>query len=107
MPKPAAELYAEKCRIEAEIKLLLERHEQLGEALGEFEHEARRTRDALERLGGRSRVLEKKAVSLRKNRQLTRYDLRKQADSLDRLRQRLVALEAEIQGLNGKSPDAP
>ena len=106
MSASVAELYAERRRIEAEIDLLQARQEELGGVLGEFEHEARRTRDALERLGGCSRDLEKKAAHLRKNQQLTRSDLRQQTDTLHRLRQRLVALEAEIQSLDSQSPAA-
>lgn len=47
----------------------------LAEALAEFEHEARRVRDQLERRGGRGFVLEERLDQLERNVAATRRDL--------------------------------
>ncbi len=93
MAKPRSDPWAERASLRAEIEKLETRRRQLDLALGEFEHEARRVGDALERLGGRSPEHEARAKSLAKNRGLTERDLRRNAEALARLRRR----EAEIQ----------
>lgn len=58
-----------------EAERLRVKRRALEAALGEFLHEGRRVRDALERAGGRSRELERKAKLLARNVRLTERDL--------------------------------
>lgn len=54
---------------------LIARERELLSALAEFEHEARRIRDRLERSGGHSLILEAEFRRLNDNLELTRRDL--------------------------------
>jgi hypothetical protein len=53
MTTPSSE--TERDRLEKELERLAMKRRALDEALGEFLHEGRRTRDALERVGGQPR----------------------------------------------------
>lgn len=57
------------------IEQLKARERALVSAVAEFEHQARRLRDSLERSGGRSLVLETELAQLEENLGLTRRDL--------------------------------
>ena len=62
--------------IDQDAKAGLEREEHaLASALAEFEHEARRVRDQLERRGGQGLVLEVRLDQLKQNIAITRRDL--------------------------------
>jgi chromosome segregation ATPase len=95
MTTPSTE--TERERLEREIARLQVRRRQLDLALGEFLHEGRRTRDALERAGGRSHALETKARGLNKNVTMTRRDLDETDREIDRLRRRLAETDAADQ----------
>ena len=86
---------SERERLETELARLLAKRRAFEEALSEFLHEGRRTGDALERAGGRSRDLEAKARALTKNVEMTRRDLRETAREIEALQQRLARLGAE------------
>jgi hypothetical protein len=88
MPKADSELLTEIAKLEAERR-------QLTAALGEFEHESRRVRDALERRGGRSPEHEARAKALDRNRRRTERDLALRTEALARLRRRAAESEAE------------
>ncbi len=81
-------------RLEREIARLRKKRHQLDLALGEFLHEGRRTRDALERAGGRGPALETKARRLSANAQMTRRELDVTDRAIEDLRRRLAALDA-------------
>jgi chromosome segregation ATPase len=83
-------------RLEREFERLEMKRRALDLALGEFLHEGRRTRDALERVGGHSHALEAKARGLKKNAKLTRQDLEKTDREIESLRQRLAEIGTEI-----------
>ena len=57
----------------------------LAEALAEFEHEARRVRDQLERRSGQGFVLEDRLDQIERNIAATRRDLDNVRDQLDRI----------------------
>ncbi len=90
MTKPCTE--TERGRLEREIERLAAKRRQLDLALGEFLHEGRRTRDALERVGGRDPALEAKARRLSQNARMTRRELDETDRAIDALRRRLAAL---------------
>lgn len=83
----------ERERLEREIARLEAKRHQLDIALGEFLHESRRTRDALERAGGRGHALEAKARRLAKNANMTRQDLEGTDREIEALRRRLDELD--------------
>ena len=85
-----ASAQTERDRLEREIERLEMKRRALDEALGEFLHEGRRTRDALERVGGHSHALEAKARGLAKNAKLTRRDLEQTDREIEDLRRRLA-----------------
>lgn len=85
-----ASAQTERDRLEREIERLEMKRRALDEALGEFLHEGRRTRDALERVGGHSHALEAKARGLAKNAKLTRRDLEQSDREIEDLRRRLA-----------------
>jgi chromosome segregation ATPase len=91
MTTPSSE--TERDRLEKEIARLDMKRRALDEALGEFLHEGRRTRDALERVGGHSHALEAKARGLKKNAALTRRDLEQTEREIESLRQRLAEID--------------
>jgi chromosome segregation ATPase len=88
-----AEEQRERARLDREIAGLRAKRCQLDLALGEFLHEARRTRDALERVGGRSHALHAKARALKDNIRLTRRDLADCEGQIEKLQRRLAALD--------------
>lgn len=92
MTTPSAQ--TERDRLEKELARLVVKRRALDEALGEFLHEGRRTRDALERAGGRSPVLETKARRLSANAEMTRRELDVTDRAIEDLRRRLAALDA-------------
>ena len=77
-------------RLEREIERLEVKRRALDLALGEFLHEGRRTRDALERVGGHSHALEARARVLKKNAAMTRHDLEQTEREIESLRQQLA-----------------
>jgi len=89
-----AEEEEERARLEREIAGLRAKRRQLDLALGEFLHEARRARDALERAGGRSHALHAKARGLKDNIRLTRRDLADSERQIEELQRRLAEIEA-------------
>ena len=66
-----------KEQIDAEIAALQEYCEELSDAIDDFKHEARRCRDKLERVGGRSHDLAQELKRLEENRNLNRRELDK------------------------------
>jgi hypothetical protein len=60
--------------------------------LGEFEHEVRRCRDALERAGGRASEIETKARHMRRGQEESERALVQSTRKLDDLRRRLVEI---------------
>ncbi len=84
-------------RLEREIERLEGKRRQLDLALGEFLHEGRRTRDALERVGGHSHALEAKARGLKKNAKMTRRDLERTDREIENLQQRLAEIVSHAQ----------
>ncbi len=84
-PERAAAPSSEPERLAAEIERLEVKRRQLDLALGEFLHETRRVRDALERVGGHSHALDARARALKRNVKLTRKDLEKTEREIERL----------------------
>lgn len=84
----------EQARLTAEIERLEVKRRQLDLALGEFLHETRRVRDALERVGGHSQALDARARALKKNVKVTRKDLEKTEQAIDRLDRRRAEIGA-------------
>ncbi len=101
MPDAPFELSAARARLEAEIEALQVKQRHLDLVRGEFEHDGRRVRDALERVGGRSHELEQKMKSLARNEKLTETDLEQNAKALKRLERRLAEITAEIARAEG------
>ena len=86
----------ERDRLEREIERREMKRRALDLALGEFLHEGRRTRDALERVGGHSHALEAKARGLKKNVKMTRQDLEQTDREIGGLQRRLAEIGTEI-----------
>jgi chromosome segregation ATPase len=86
----------ERDRLEREIERREVKRRALDLALGEFLHEGRRTRDALERVGGHSHALEAKARGLKKNVKMTRQDLEQTDREIEGLQRRLAEIGTEI-----------
>ena len=95
------ELSAARARLEAEIEALQVKQRHLDLVRGEFEHDGRRVRDALERVGGRSHELEQRMKTLARNEKLTDTDLEQNAKALKRLERRLAEITAEIARAEG------
>lgn len=95
------ELSAARARLEAEIEALQVKQRHLDVVRGEFEHDGRRVRDALERVGGRSHELEQRMKTLARNEKLTDTDLEQNAKALKRLERRLAEITAEIARAEG------
>lgn len=70
----------------AEARSLQEYCEGLREAIDEFEHEARRCRERLERVGGDSHQLARELARLERNRKDNRKALEQARRRLDELR---------------------
>ncbi len=85
----------ERDRLEREIERMEVKRRALDLALGEFLHEGRRTRDALERVGGHSHALEAKARGLKKNAKLTRRDLEQTDREIESLQRQLAEISTE------------
>lgn len=83
----------ERAQLEQEVARLAAKLRELGQVDGEFEHDARRLQDALERLGGRSSELEGRLRILAKNRKLTARDIAATETALQDRRRRLAALD--------------
>ncbi len=83
-------------RLEREVERREMKRRALDLALGEFLHEGRRTRDALERVGGHSHALEAKARGLKKNVKMTRQDLEQTDREIEGLQRRLAEIGTEI-----------
>ena len=83
----------ERAQLEQEVARLAAKLRELGQVDGEFEHDSRRLRDALERLGGRSSELEGRLRILAKNRKLTARDIAATETALRDRRRRLAALD--------------
>ena len=94
MPKTPTQ--TEWDRLEREIERREVKRRALDLALGEFLHEGRRTRDALERVGGHSHALEAKARGLKKNAKMTRQDLEQTDREIEGLQRRLAEIGTEI-----------
>ncbi len=95
------ELSAARARLEAEIEALQVKQRHLDVVRGEFEHDGRRVRDALERVGGRSHELEQRMKTLARNEKLPDTDLEQNAKALKRLERRLAEITAEIARAEG------
>jgi predicted RNase H-like nuclease (RuvC/YqgF family) len=76
-------------RMEREITDLETYCEELAEAIDDFDHEARRCRDRLERAGGGTHEINRELRRLSENRRLNRREL-------DKARRRIDALKAEL-----------
>jgi chromosome segregation ATPase len=79
-----------------EIAALERRQTQLTTLLGEFDHELRRGRDALERAGGRSRDVEAKIGNMREGLEQSKSALAENTRRIDELKRRLQRLTGEI-----------
>jgi len=77
-------------RIRADIAAEERRQRELTLLLGEFEHETRRCRDALERVGGRAPEIESKARDMRRGQEDSERALMDSTRKLDALRRRLA-----------------
>lgn len=86
----------ERDRLEREIERGEVKRRALDLALSEFLHEGRRTRDALERVGGHSHALEAKARGLKKNVKMTRRDLEQTDREIEGLRRQLAEIGPEF-----------
>jgi len=84
-------------RLRADIAAEERRQRELTLLLGEFEHETRRCRDALERAGGRAPEIETKARDMRRGREDSERALMDSTRKLDALRRCL----AEVTGPAG------
>jgi chromosome segregation ATPase len=102
MPDAPSELSAERARLEAKIEALRVKQRHLDLVRGEFEHDGRRVRDALERVGGQSHELEQRMKALARNEKLTEADLEKNAKALKRLERRLAEVTAEVARAEGQ-----
>ncbi len=78
--------------LQAELDRLRGHRMNLEAATKEIEHEGRRTRDGLERSGGRSRSLEQRAKELAKIAKLNKMEMADIDRKIDALRQRLKDL---------------
>jgi len=96
-------LRTEAFDLEQEIARLTAVADELTGALGEFDHQARRFRDALERAGGRSRDAEQALKELRENQDLAGRDREAAQAAIDGLRDRLVAVRTRIAALSDPS----
>ncbi|MDZ7841620.1 MAG: hypothetical protein U5R46_12530 [Gammaproteobacteria bacterium] len=76
-------------RLRYELETLEAYCEELVEAIDDFEHQARRCRDRLEREGGLSHGAEAELKRLKQNRELNREELK-------RSRRRIEELKAEL-----------
>lgn len=74
-----------------EIVRLEEYCEELADAIDEFEHEARRCRDRLERVGGQSHRLTRDLKALEDNRAYNRRELERARVRISELRSALDA----------------
>ncbi len=101
MPDAPFELSAARARLEAENEALQVKQRHLDLVRGEFEHDGRRNRDALERVGGRSHELEQRMKTLARNEKLTETDQEQNATALKRLERRLAEITAEIARAKG------
>ena len=96
MTESSRDLQTEAALIRAEIEELQAHARGLERVRGEFDHEYRRSRDALERAGGRSREVEARMKTLDRNQRLTCQDIGQNRRSLEALQRRLAEIEAEI-----------
>lgn len=78
-------------RLRNEIETLQAYCEELVEAIDEFEHQARRCRDRLERAGGLSHGAEAELKRLKQNRELNREELEKSRYRIEQLKAELAA----------------
>lgn len=78
-------------QVDDEIRALETYCDQLGDAIDEFNHEARRCRDRLERAGGESHDVARELKRLNDNLRLNRSEL-------DRARRRLDTLRKQVDG---------
>ena len=85
--------------IKAKIEMLQRGEGNLDQALGEFNHQARRVRDALERVGI-SADLELQLNSLDHNTKLTLDDIAENQVRRNQLSQELTAIEEKIGRIN-------
>ncbi len=93
-------LRTEAFDLEQEVARLTAQADELTTVLGEFDHQARRYRDALERAGGRSREAERALRELGENQALAGRERAAAAAALDTLRDRLAAIRARIEVLS-------
>jgi chromosome segregation ATPase len=99
--KDLVSLRKEAARLEDEIARLEVAAREFDRSLAEFDHQARRYNDSLERVGGRSREIERALKSVRDNRNLAgreRADLRAE---IEKLANRVSALKARIAAIEG------
>lgn len=78
-------------RLRNEIETLEAYCEELVEAIDDFEHQARRCRDRLEREGGLSHGAEAELKRLKRNRELNREELEKSRRRIETLKTELAA----------------
>lgn len=90
------ELKARAAEIRTEIARLETFKRQLDGVLGEVDHQARRSRDGLERLGGRSPELEQNLTLLARNRKLHLSDQARNQTALRALRDELARIEERM-----------
>lgn len=92
-------LEAERDELRGAIERLERMREQLLSARDEFEHQARRGGDALQRAGGASRDIEQRLGLLGENLKLTDQDLERGRRELEGLGSRLETVVSEIERL--------
>lgn len=78
-------------RLANEVQTLEAYCEELVEAIDDFEHQARRCRDRLEREGGLSHGAEAELKRLKQNRELNREELEKSRRRIKKLKAELAA----------------
>lgn len=78
-------------RLISEVETLEAYCEELVEAIDDFEHQARRCRDRLEREGGLSHGAEAELKRLKQNRELNREELEKSRRRIEKLKAELGA----------------
>ena len=86
--------------LERELIRLQDHDRELLASLGEFDHQSRRFRDALERAGGRSRDAERALERLKSNQDLAGRDRTRTQGEIDRLQDRLAAIRSRIADLS-------
>lgn len=96
MANSLQQLHIQAADMNVRIERLKKIRQQLVLARRDMEHQLRRCGDGLERVGGHSKELELKANMLNKNRQLILKDEKKNQRELEKLNEKLKAIDEKI-----------